>query len=900
MAGKPSPDGYNQADAATQYAIEQALIIQLYRYFYAQNMVPYVPKHIIRTKSSNSSAFINKLTWIPGSHEFVDLTPAQMSQLMPQIRLYKQLYTSSGENNGEIEFEIPSKINTDILLSDTTDQGVGIKNFQYKYVGGNPATVTNDIEAKLTLYFQNFSELLRKRYSTLAGGDAALAAGSSQEYSFLDLFSRARRLKEEDCTPTSGATTTSSTGTSTPDVTLRTETDSDGKTVLTAEAAEYRDIVSRLEEPPVRDKYEPLDYEIKVVVGWAVPEGNTTLSTQQIEAIRSCQQAFFLTLIDHEFGFGQDGTFSVELNYRARLGAILDSPQLDVLRMDTIDAGKFRDLQVSDLIDDGGTTLTFVGTPAEIAKEYKQKLKAARYSCDTEAIDFLQSRLDRHTDNMRSARYKKISSYMIDNKRIYSQFVSTTTLNTWANTPYYDKNQIKQYKQYIDPFASGPTSANANPATVTGDVATGDEVKAQEAMLDATGTSYVIGVWEDEDSEARMNAWEEALSTTETTRGGAGDLPGKKIMYFLFGDLLDYLIETAKQPSEDNSDGISQEDLEKVKFLVGSAYFSGDLYSITHIPITWESFQNFWYKKVIKPRRDKYPLLQMVRDMIRELLFGTLNSKYYNSSRQFNQSFKSAFISLPRVVESSGRIRSEDPLTLASKEQGGSGQIIDLDGYDLENPLTPLRADVLGRDMFHYMCLFVDSGTKGHFARQAMRDAGYQGRRRDYNRDKLNIHSFGFGEDTGIFKKADFAKTDQPYLRESRYLERGGDPYIQLSNVYNATIKLFGAPFFYPGQYVWVTPYGLSKSKNTAYRLGEPDAGPTDPNCHTGRSFANLMGLGGYHIIINVEGIIEDGLYEVTLNARYDNSGADLGDRVGFGENNEKRCQDEGDPTFNP
>ena len=86
MAGKPSPDGYNQADAATQYAIEQALIIQLYRYFYAQNMVPYVPKHIIRTKSSNSSAFINKLTWIPGSHEFVDLTPAQMSQLMPQIR----------------------------------------------------------------------------------------------------------------------------------------------------------------------------------------------------------------------------------------------------------------------------------------------------------------------------------------------------------------------------------------------------------------------------------------------------------------------------------------------------------------------------------------------------------------------------------------------------------------------------------------------------------------------------------------------------------------------------------------------------------------------------------------------------------------------------------------------
>jgi hypothetical protein len=60
------------------------------------------------------------------------------------------------------------------------------------------------------------------------------------------------------------------------------------------------------------------------------------------------------------------------------------------------------------------------------------------------------------------------------------------------------------------------------------------------------------------------------------------------------------------------------------------------------------------------------------------------------------------------------------------------------------------------------------------------------------------------------------------------------------------------------------------------------------------------MGLGGYHIIIDVEGIIEDGLYEVKINARFDNSGATLGDREGYGAKDVKRCDDRVDPIANP
>lgn len=51
------------------------------------------------------------------------------------------------------------------------------------------------------------------------------------------------------------------------------------------------------------------------------------------------------------------------------------------------------------------------------------------------------------------------------------------------------------------------------------------------------------------------------------------------------------------------------------------------------------------------------------------------------------------------------------------------------------------------------------------------------------------------------------------------------------------------------------------------------------------------MGLGGYHIITEVGGYLEDGKYETKIKCRYDNSGADRGERVGHGsQDEEEKC----------
>ena len=57
------------------------------------------------------------------------------------------------------------------------------------------------------------------------------------------------------------------------------------------------------------------------------------------------------------------------------------------------------------------------------------------------------------------------------------------------------------------------------------------------------------------------------------------------------------------------------------------------------------------------------------------------------------------------------------------------------------------------------------------------------------------------------------------------------------------------------------------------------------------------MGLGGYHIITEVGGYLDDGKYETKIKCRYDNSGADRGERSGMGTDDEDSKCETPEPT---
>ena len=225
---------------------------------------------------TNDSTIINKLKTKNKQEEFDNITPAEYAQLVPRLRLFKVNYVDKGDKSKQeiVEFEFNNKIDiTDMAaVSKTFEQsirgdGAGVKSFEWSYLGSDAFTATRDLKATLKLNFQSFHELQKPRKS---GG---------KDYSYLDLVIQA------DCG----------------------DRDSDDKVI-----------------------YDPGCYEVLAEVGYNVPS-NSTMNEDMLEAVRNSVEHLYLVMTDHAFEFEQDGTFSMTINYRARLGSQLSSRKLNVL-----------------------------------------------------------------------------------------------------------------------------------------------------------------------------------------------------------------------------------------------------------------------------------------------------------------------------------------------------------------------------------------------------------------------------------------------------------------------------------------------------------------------------------------------------------------------------------------
>ena len=133
----------------------------------------------------------------------------------------------------------------------------------------------------------------------------------------------------------------------------------------------------------------------------------------------------------------------------------------------------------------------------------------------------------------------------------------------------------------------------------------------------------------------------------------------------------------------------------------------------------------------------------------------------------------------------------------------------------------------------------------------------------DFEQDNHSgIHHIYFGADSGVLKKASFQKTDQEYLPEARFASEGNFRFNQLANVYDVSLEMVGNNLFKVGQYVYFDtgPMGAGQS----WERNEDG---------TVRSWANLMGLGGYHLVTEVANSISLSGYNTTVKARWQSSG---------------------------
>jgi hypothetical protein len=131
----------------------------------------------------------------------------------------------------------------------------------------------------------------------------------------------------------------------------------------------------------------------------------------------------------------------------------------------------------------------------------------------------------------------------------------------------------------------------------------------------------------------------------------------------------------------------------------------------------------------------------------------------------------------------------------------------------------------------------------------------------------LGIPHFRFGQTTGFLKSANFSKTPLEFAAEERYVREGSANMLnQLAGRYEMQLNMVGNSIFHPGQYVFFDPIAMGVG-----RPNENDGGEA-------RSFANRMGLGGYHIITEVGNSISVGKFETTVKALWDTSGKPTGE----------------------
>ena len=278
---------------------------------------------------SNTAATINKLTKRESQENLLKMRPHHLARMVPYLRLYKVITDSDGNTN-EIEFKFPNFTNVssenkkmDILegITNKFTQEYGINSFNWKFIGSDPFSYANDIEASLSIHFNDFEQLMIEREGTLEGQKDATEP-KKQKYRILDLVS-----------------------------------------ISELEQAKLKEIGSR--------------FDIRVDVGWSGPSDPSQIEGYNTE---SSIRTMFLVMTDYDISFNEEGHFELIINYKSRLEQALYDRKTNILV-----PSQSSTAQISAIEDELEELKASSDQSVETIREKEQKLEDLRLNSKSEA-----------------------------------------------------------------------------------------------------------------------------------------------------------------------------------------------------------------------------------------------------------------------------------------------------------------------------------------------------------------------------------------------------------------------------------------------------------------------------------------------------------------------------------
>lgn len=138
---------------------------------------------------------------------------------------------------------------------------------------------------------------------------------------------------------------------------------------------------------------------------------------------------------------------------------------------------------------------------------------------------------------------------------------------------------------------------------------------------------------------------------------------------------------------------------------------------------------------------------------------------------------------------------------------------------------------------------------------------------------KNNQHNF--------LSNVSFSKTNSPYLREARYTSNAYGSLSLLSNVYDLSfsfVRRKANTFFLPGNIInfYLLDWGKTWGKNNPPWSAKDDKEFGQANPHDDGTISNIVGMGGYFIILSVEYVLGEtpGEFEIKIATKFNGTDA--------------------------
>ncbi len=791
-----------------------------------------------------------------------EITSAQMAAMVPKIEIYKLDYEM--KTNGKIDrskepvrrhivFDkaITEQEMADFVLKGGNLGSSGIESFRWALKGVNPAEVDTNIEATLKVYFNNVN-VFQRALDEIKKATARGVTPDKMPASFIDLITFAP--------PTTKTTT----------------------------------------DLPCLEDYDPYYFEIEVQLGWNCPEAFPSDVKAYIE---EQNVSLFLTLTDHKFAFREDGSAALEVNYRAR--STMNDRGHDILFQEN---GAL--IAARKALSDAESAVTAAEQDGGEATDTDQALVEAAEKDLKKTFETVHRRL---IGNILNQAYVATVPNALLLSAVGIQSTAATARGTYdvTKTGYMSVRQLMELAR-----GSGSSADFDNIMTrLASDFKNRVKTVGVRRRVIENVKDLAKDVTDADTDFAQADEVNDSYFSDDLSRGIDGS---SRINFVYLGDILEVILQVPSvvrslrknklavvttdfkflnyyallAGAKKNTKGVYELGaggiaLDKLRCAQGklSSNDKKTLYSsinMANIPINLELFLDFYVNKVIRSSRTSYYLEDFLNDIFNSLVKPSLaDPGIYGAAPQ-----QPALININVETDT-----NKSPIYGPGSKAGQQSKMstdppVVNNGSDLSfvvralvhtgmYPVRPRPFNIIW-SVDHYTQRAV--GTGGGSARGTIvyRDkealpspssatlpehcgvtkvlgvsANLDAFDGDYaNNDAKSIKNFVVGLDRGIVKSITFDRVDQPYLREARTARSKNFGTGQLRELYNATLTLYGNNLLKPGEIIYIEANSLIFGK------------PTIDN-----SVSRVLGLGGYHLVVDVENQISKDGWETTVKA---------------------------------